>query len=182
MKKLVCFVIGAFIVSAICFAGENLNLYKASPEVNQQSIAKAKATEKNKPTKKLIMDKVRKAAKLLEKEGAKAFPKFNGKNSEFLFSGTYVWVHDLEGRMRMHPIKPKMASGKSLLFLKDKKGNAIFVGMNKIAVEKGEGWYQYVWPKPGEKEASPKLSFVKKVKSKDGETLVLGCGAYNSDF
>lgn len=182
MKKFVCLVIGVFVMSGICFAEGKLNLYKATPEVNKQSISRAKKTAKNKPTKEMIRNKVRKAAKLLEKEGAKAFSKFNGKNSEYIFSGTYIWIHDLQGRMRMHPIKPKMASGKSLLFLKDKKGKAIFIGFNQIAVEKGEGWLDYVWPKPGEKEASPKLSFIKKVETADGETLVLGCGAYNSDF
>lgn len=156
--------------------------YMPPAEVNKQSLDKEKATAGDKATAQLVEQKVRDACKLLEKEGSAAFPKFYGKNSPYLFSGTYIWIHDLNGLMRVHPVKPAMMSGKSLLFLKDKNGNAFFVGMNKIAREKGEGWYEYVWPKPGETEVSPKKSFVKLVKSKDGEELVVGCGIYSSDL
>jgi cytochrome c len=171
-------VVLCFFLTNICIAGEKFIHFKASPELNKETIAKAKATAKNLPTKELIESKVKQACKLMEKEGSAAFPKFNGKDSEFIFAGTYIWIHDLQGKMRMHPIKPKMASGKSLLFLKDKKGNKLFVGMNKIAREKGEGWYEYVWPKPGEKAVSPKVSFIKLVTTADGEQLIVGCGAY----
>ncbi|MGA2936010.1 MAG: cache domain-containing protein [Syntrophobacteraceae bacterium] len=44
--------------------------------------------------------------------------------------------------------------------------------------KKGSGWVDYMWPKPGEKTPSLKVSYVKLVKV-DGEDLVLGCGVYD---
>ena len=54
----------------------------------------------------MIREKVDKACDLLTKEGKRAFPKFKGQNSEFIFCGTYIWVHDLQGVMRWSPPSP----------------------------------------------------------------------------
>lgn len=133
---------------------------------------------KNGPaTPQLIVKKVEEAAALVAKEGKAAFPKFKGKKSPFLFNGTYIWIHEPNGKMLMHPIKLAM-EGKNLLNLKDKNGKLFFVEMNKIALSKGSGWSEYVWPKPGEKESSPKVSYVKLVKH-GNESFILGCGAYD---
>ena len=116
----------------------------------------------------VIIAKVNEACALLEKEGPAAFPKFSGKGSAFLYEGTYVWVHTLaEAKMLMHPIKYKMV-GNSLIGLKDAKGKRFFVVMNDLAREKGEGWVEYYWPKPGTEESVRKISFIKKGKLADG--------------
>ncbi|MGA7642304.1 MAG: cache domain-containing protein [Syntrophobacteraceae bacterium] len=104
-------------------------------------------------------------------------PKFRGKDSEFIFAGTYVWIHDMSGTMRVHPIKYKM-EGQKLIDLKDSNGKLFFTAMNEVAKTKGSGWVDYMWPKPGEKTPSLKVSYVKVVKV-DGEDLVLGCGVYD---
>ncbi len=183
MKRLTKMILASFLFISCCgvaFASDKN--YLPPEDVHKESLAKCKATATDKPTKAILESKVKEAAELLKNEGRAAFPKFHGKDSPFLFCGTYVWIHDLEGFMRTHPIKPKMASGKAMLFLKDKKGNKLFVGMNKIARETGEGWYEYVWPKPGEKEASPKLSYVKLTTTPEGDQLVVGSGVYGSDL
>ena len=144
----------------------------------KESEARAKETAKTKPTPKMIIDKVNEAAKLLEKEGSEAFDKFKGKDSKFIFAGTYIWLHDMKGVMKMHPIKYKM-EGKALIGLKDKKGKLFFAEMNKLVREKGKGWVDYMWPKPGEKTPSQKVSYVKLCKIKGGEEIVIGCGVYD---
>jgi len=127
----------------------------------------------------MIVDKVNAACALLQKEGAAAFPKFSGKGSAFLYEGTYVWVHTLaEGRMLVHPIKYKMV-GNNLIGLKDARGKRFFVVMNDLVTEKGEGWVEYYWPKPGTDEAVRKISFVKKGKLLDGTEVVVGSGLVN---
>lgn len=83
----------------------------------------------------------------------------------------------MDGVMHMHPIKPAM-EGKPLLTLKDKNGYMLFVEMNKKAKESGAGWVEYVWPKPGQKDVAPKISYVKLVKHGDKE-YVVGCGVYD---
>ncbi len=72
----------------------------------------------------------------------------------------YFWVNDYDGNMVMHPIKPSL-NGKNLLSLKDPTGKKFFADFVNIAKEKGEGFERYMWPKPGEEQPSPKLSFVK---------------------
>jgi hypothetical protein len=126
-----------------------------------------------------IVAKVNEACALLEKEGPAAFPKFSGKNSPFLYEGTYVWVHSLaEGRMLVHPIKYKMV-GNKLMSLKDVKGKRFFAVMNDLVREKGEGWVEYYWPKPDTEESVRKISFVKKCRMADGTDIVVGSGLVN---
>jgi len=127
----------------------------------------------------VVMAKVNEACALLEKEGPAAFPKFSGKSSGFLYEGTYVWVHSLAAaKMLMHPIKYKMV-GNNLIGLKDAKGKRFFVVMNDLVKEKGEGWVEYYWPKPGTEESVRKISFVKKCQMADGTEVVVGSGLVN---
>lgn len=140
--------------------------------------AKCEATAKDRPTPQQIVAKVKEAAALIEKEGEAAFPKLRG-DSPFIFGGTYIWIHDLDTNvMYMHPIKPKM-EGKSQAGMADVKGKPIFIEMARVISEQGgAGWVDYVWPKPGEKEPSLKVSYVKLAKH-GGKNYVLGCGAYD---
>ncbi|MBF0506448.1 MAG: cache domain-containing protein [Nitrospirae bacterium] len=72
----------------------------------------------------------------------------------------YLWINDLEPKMIMHPAKPEL-DGKNLSDYKDPTGKAIFVEFVKAVKNNGEGFVEYMWPKPGEAEPKPKLSFVK---------------------
>ncbi|MGO9311874.1 MAG: cache domain-containing protein [Syntrophobacteraceae bacterium] len=153
-------------------------LAQQSPEeLSKESAEACMASASVKATPQMIVDKVNEAAALLEKEGNAAFPKFKGKESKFIFAGTYIWIHDEAGMMRMHPIMYKM-EGKLLIDLKDSNGKLFFTAMNEIAKTKGAGWVDYMWPKPGEKTPVLKVSYVKMVKV-DGENLVVCCGIYD---
>ena len=77
----------------------------------------------------------------------------------------------------MHPIKADL-EGKGQLDWKDSHGKLIFVEFNKMAQGKGAGWVDYWWPKPGEKNPSHKVSYVKLCKI-DGEDMVVGSGIYD---
>ncbi len=126
-----------------------------------------------------IVAKVNEACTLLEKEGQAAFPKFSGKGSPFLYEGTYVWIHSLgDSKMLVHPIKYKMV-GHSLVSVKDIKGKRLFIVMNDLVREKGEGWVEYFWPKPGSDDSVHKISFVKKCRLPDGSDVVVGSGLVN---
>jgi len=149
-----------------------------SPELAAESEAYCASTASTKAAPHMIIEKVNQGCALLGAEGTAAFPKFMGKGSQFLFAGTYLWIHDLKGKMLMHPIKHAMV-GKELLGLKDSTGKRFFVTMNQVAEEKGEGWVGYMWPKPGDKKLYPKISFVKKCKMASGEDVIIGCGAFD---
>ena len=150
---------------------------KSAEELAKESEAACIASASTKVTQALIVEKVTKACALLEKEGKAAFGKFKGKDSEFIFAGTYIWINDLDGTMLMHPIKYKM-DGQPLLGMQDTKGKKFFVEMIDLCKSKGSGWSDYLWPKPGSKESSVKVSFVKKAVC-DGTDVLVGCGVYD---
>ena len=150
---------------------------KTSMEVAKETEAAVVKTAITKATSDMVIEKVNTACALLEREGKAAFPKFKGQHSKFIFAGTYIWIHDLKGVMRMHPIKADL-EGKDQLDWKDSHGKLIFVEFNKMAQGKGAGWVDYWWPKPGEKNPSHKVSYVKLCKI-DGEDMVVGSGIYD---
>lgn len=130
-------------------------------------------------TPQLCKDKVLAAAQLVEAEGASAIAKIKDENGEFRFAGGegYIWIHDLDLKMIMHPVKPSL-DGTSIADMRDTNGVYLFIAMNEIVEEHGQGWVPYAWPKPGQEGSSPKVSFVKLV-SKDGVDYVLGAGMYD---
>ncbi|MFZ0943974.1 MAG: cache domain-containing protein [Syntrophobacteraceae bacterium] len=144
-------------------------------ELYQETEAACKASASTKASPKMIVDKVNEACALLGKEGKAAFPKFLGKGSPFIFAGTYISIHDMDDLVLLHPIKAKM-NGQHLMDLKDPNGKLVYVSMDKVAKDKGAGWVDYMWPKPGEKTASHKVTYVKLCKV-DGKEVVLACGA-----
>ncbi len=147
-------------------------------ELSKASEARAVSTSDETLTADLIMKKVDEAVTLLGKKGAAAFPEFQGQDTPFIFAGTYIWIHDQYGVMRMHPIKYKL-NGRNLMNMADSAGKLFFAVMNEVAEEQADGgWVDYMWPKPGEKKPSSKISFVKQVKFGD-DTFIAGCGTYD---
>ena len=130
-------------------------------------------------TPELCKAKAKAAAELLAAEGDAALAKIKDESGEFRFADGkgYIWVHDLDGFMVMHPIKPAL-DGKGLMEMRDVNGVYLFVAMNELVEDKGEGWVPYSWPKPGEKGSSPKVSYVVLVE-KDGKSYVAGSGMYD---
>lgn len=90
----------------------------------------------------------------------------------------YFWINDLQSHMIMHPMKPEL-DGKDLHDMKDPTGKAIFVEMTDVAQRTGEGFVNYLWPKPGSAVPLPKISFVKKFNSWG---WVIGSGVYVDDI
>ncbi len=72
----------------------------------------------------------------------------------------YFWINDMHPTMIMHPTKPEL-DGKDLSDNKDPNGKKLFVEMVSTCKEKGEGFVDYEWPKPGEAKPVQKVSYVK---------------------
>ncbi len=154
--------------------------WAATPQdLAKEAEAKCVATAKDKPSAEAIMAKVDKAAALLAKDGDAALPKFRGGSSEFVFGGTYIWIHDLTPVMLVHPLKVDMEGKNIATGYKLPDGRELFVMMNKEVERKGGScWVHYLWPKPGETKAVQKLSYLKLAKKGD-KTYVVGCGSYD---
>ena len=171
-------IISIVAIGAIFLGGIGSVAAEMTPaELAKASEAKAVATSKDSLTTDLIIKKVDEACDLLGKKGESAFPEFQGKDSRFIFSGTYIWIHDQNGVMRMHPIKYKL-NGKNLINLADSTGKLFFAVMNEVCEDQGSGWVDYMWPKPGDKKPSSKISYVKQVKFGE-DVFVAGCGTYD---
>lgn len=89
----------------------------------------------------------------------------------------YLWVNDLQPRMVMHPMNPKL-DGQDLSTYKDPDGKALFNEMVVVA-KNGGGVVAYRWPKPGASEPVPKVSYVKQF---EPWGWVLGTGVYLDDL
>ncbi len=72
---------------------------------------------------KQTMALVDQAASLLQGKGTEAFTEFRKKDSKWLKDDTYIFVHNMNGIVLFHPIKPEL-EGKSMIDWKDVNGKA----------------------------------------------------------
>lgn len=89
----------------------------------------------------------------------------------------YFWINDTEAKMVMHPVKSEL-DGKDMSDFKDPDGKKIFVEFASIAKTKGDGYYDYKWPKPGMTDPVDKKSYVRLYKPWG---WVVGSGVYIDD-
>jgi methyl-accepting chemotaxis protein len=95
--------------------------------------------------------------------------------AELRYTGdNYFWINNLEPRMVLHPFKPEL-NGKDLSGVKDPNGKKVFVEMVKACKKTGEGFVNYMWPKPGYDEPVPKLSYLKQFSEWN---WIIGTGIY----
>ncbi|MBF0118405.1 MAG: cache domain-containing protein [Desulfobacterales bacterium] len=133
------------------------------------------AGEKTTPEEVIL--KVKEAAKFMEKAGEAGLQEFNIEKGKWAWADTYVFVMKCdEVALYGHP-NPKLLK-KDLSQLKDKNGNYFFVQLCDAAKNPKGGWIEYLWPKPGEKESSRKLSFVLQV---PGSIYQVGAGIYDDN-
>ena len=89
----------------------------------------------------------------------------------------YFWINDMEVRMVMHPISPEM-DGQDLSKKEDPNGKRIFVAFVDLCRTQGEGFVDYLWPKPGFSQPVRKISYVK---SFPEWGWIIGSGIYLDD-
>lgn len=130
------------------------------------------AWAEDKASKEECIAKANKAAELVQSAGLEtALETINDKNGPFVWKDTYVFVLDLGStEIAAHPIKPGLI-GKNLMALKDVNGKMFFAEFVNTAKNGGEGWVSYMWPKPGEKTPSPKVTYVYRVPGSDAVML-----------
>ncbi len=90
----------------------------------------------------------------------------------------YFFVMDTDGLMYVHPERPELV-GKVQVNLTDSEGRKIIQEIIRMAREQGEGYYSYLWPKPGEDAPESKLTYFK---YHPKWKWILCTGAYMSDL
>lgn len=124
------------------------------------------------------VDEVEAAAALIAKEGRQAFAQLRDPKGRFIFHDTYVFVNDTAGVELVNPAFPAL-EGKNLSANRDSAGQFFVRDYIRLATSQGSGWVRYQWPRPSDPgKAVTKLTYVREVKTPQGETLVVGSGLY----
>lgn len=125
-----------------------------------------------------VLDHYAKQAKgkVLTEEEAKKQAKEVIKNLRY-DRDEYFWINDLEPRMIMHPYKKEL-DGQNLADYKDPNGKKLFVAFVEVCKKSGEGFVDYMWPKPGATKPDPKISYVKLLPEWG---WIIGSGIYIDD-
>lgn len=124
-----------------------------------------------------VVDLVKSTGKFYQEKGAEAtLAAVNDKNGPFFKGDLYVFMGPMEKpELAAHPLAPQLI-GKDMSMMKDIKGKLFQMEFLRIAKEKGSGWTEYYWPKPGTKEPLPKATYI--LKSSDGKYW-FGCGTWD---
>ena len=118
------------------------------------------------------------AAELIQQGQDAALVEIAKIDGKFVWKDSYVFVMNLKGKMLVHPIMPGLTRMDNLLAVPDKnleKPKMIFVDFVTLAATKGEGWVDYLWPKPNETSPSPKETYIYRV---PGTDLFTAAGYY----
>ena len=125
-------------------------------------------------TKEECVAKVKEAVKLINEKGLDdAIAVINKKDGGFAWKDSYVFVVDFQGKTVANALFPEHV-GRNQMGLANKDGRMIIQEFIEIAKTKGEGWSEYMWPKPEEMQkpkdqriSSKKASFVLRVPGQD---------------
>lgn len=121
------------------------------------------------------MDLVKSASASFKEKGKDyALKLINSSSGPFRKGELYVFALSSDGMGLGHPVNRDLL-GVNQANMKDARGMLFIQEFLKVAKEQGSGWVSYWWNRHGEKEPSPKKSFIMKV---PGEDVVLGAGFY----
>lgn len=120
--------------------------------------------------------KCHEAAALINSKGlAAAINQIGDPKGPFVWKDTYVFLMNLDGKMLAHPMQPELTRLPHCLLITDPTDKAIFVSFVNTARNVGQGWVEYMWPKPGKSSPSKKITYIYRVPGKD---LFVGSGIY----
>jgi signal transduction histidine kinase len=121
------------------------------------------------------------AARLMERNGERAFAEFGQKDSKWLNEDYYVFVYALDGTCLFNPISPELI-GHNVIDLKDMNGKPIVQLITDVGRKPGNdasGWVFYLWQNHTQLIPNWKSAYVRKVIGPNGKTYVVGSGSYN---
>ena len=120
--------------------------------------------------------KCHEAAALINSKGlAVAIKEIGDPKGAFVWKDTYVFLMNLDGKMLAHPMQPELTQLSHCLLITDPTDKAIFVSFVNLARKVGQGWVEYMWPRPGKSSPSMKITYIYRVPGKD---LFVGAGIY----
>ncbi len=122
-----------------------------------------------------VVEQVKAAAALISRRGRAAFPALRDRQGRYVFRDVYVFVLDANGVELVNPFFPAL-EGRNLIGLQDAEGKEVIRDELLLALRNGSGWTAALWPDPRTGQPRRKISYVTRVTTPEGETLVLGAG------
>ena len=120
--------------------------------------------------------KCHEAAALINSKGLEAAIEMIGDpTGPFVWKDSYVFLMNLDGKMLAHPIQPELTKHEHVLLVTDPMDKALFVHFVNLARKVGQGWVEYMWPKPGKNTPSKKITYIYRVPNQE---LFVGAGVY----
>lgn len=119
---------------------------------------------------------VNSAAALIESSGKEALAEFRKKDTKWFSGDTYLFAYDLKSNVLLNAAFPAR-EGTNTTGQKDANGKLFHHAFIDVAESKGAGWVDYMFPKPGQTQASQKWAYVKAVKI-DGVPSLIASGFY----
>ncbi len=113
------------------------------------------------------------AVMLIENEGPGVFPQFY--TPDWFKGDKYIFIWRMDGVRVVYPPEPEKIN-QDMSNLKDYEGKPI----GEIFLEtarSGDGWVEYLWPKPGDTHPSRKVTYIKRADYGNSSYLV-GAGVY----
>ena len=127
-------------------------------------------------TKEECVVKCHEAAALINSKGLdEAIKEISNPKGPFVWKDSYVFLMNLDGKMLAHPMQPELTKLPHCLLITDPTDKALFVSFVNLAKTVGHGWVEYMWPRPGHKSPSKKITYIYRVPGKD---LFVGAGVY----
>jgi len=118
------------------------------------------------------------AAEMILQDKDAALVEISKRDGKFVWKDSYVFAMNLKGKMLAHPMMPGLTKMKSLLSTPDKntkEPKMLFVDFVVVAGTQGEGWVEYMWPKPGSTSPVVKETYIYRV---PGTSMFVGAGIY----
>ena len=97
-----------------------------------------------------------------EKRKDYALKVFSASKGPFVDQDLYVFACSMHNKLLAHPYMQNLV-GEDVSDLRDLKGMPVFREFRKVADEKGAGWVDYWWKKPGETGAFHKSGYIKRI-------------------
>ncbi|MGC8604422.1 MAG: cache domain-containing protein [Desulfomonilaceae bacterium] len=127
-------------------------------------------------TKEECVIKCHEAAALINSKGLdEAIKEIGDPKGPFVWKDSYVFLMNLDGKMLAHPMQPELTKLPHCLLITDPTDKALFVSFVNLAKTVGHGWVEYMWPRPGHKSPSKKITYIYRV---PGTDLFVGAGIY----
>ena len=129
-----------------------------------------------------VMQKVRQASRDIAKAGEAGLATFTSRNATSVWKDSYTFVVSCEGGTAVTvalPVRPEL-KGKptaQIVTFGPKPGEQIAADFCMAGRQPHGGWVEYNFPKPGETQATRKVSYLT---AAEGTPYVVGAGIYDA--